>query len=209
MSSTPTLKTLLICFYDIRGFTRLVDATTTDVDTFQLLDEMAKEAEHRVEASGGEVVKFIGDAALIIFPEDRIDEGVRALLELKDALQQILADRGKKAEVLFAPCHCITSKQHQTLDEKGYLYAAARYSVQVISSETGKLVGEFGSYGNMDCRGPSSKYPHPELPLGTISALSVWKDRLYVVDVLNRRIAKCRIVYDPMKREASLDPKDR
>ena len=98
-------------------------------------------------------------------------------------------------EVIFPPCHCITSKQHQTLDGKGYLYAATRYSVQVISCETGKLVGEFGSYGNMDCQGKGSKYPHPELPFGTISALSVWKDRLFVVDVLNRRIAKCRIVY--------------
>ena len=100
-----------------------------------------------------------------------------------------------QAEVLFAPCHCIASKQHQTLDGKGYLYAATKYSVQVIDCETGKLVGEFGSYGNMDCQGKGSKYPHPELPFGTISALSVWKDRLFVVDVLNRRIAKCRIIY--------------
>ncbi|MFH1918753.1 MAG: hypothetical protein ABIP48_02540 [Planctomycetota bacterium] len=101
-----------------------------------------------------------------------------------------------QAEVLFPPCHCIASRQHQTLDGKGYLYAAGKYSVQVIDCETGKLVGEFGSYGNMDCRGKGSKYPHPELPFGTISAMSVWKDRLFVVDVLNRRIVKCRIIYE-------------
>jgi len=100
-----------------------------------------------------------------------------------------------QAEAIFAPCHCITSRQHQTLDGKGYLYAAGKYSVQVIDCETGKLVGEFGSYGNMDCQGKGSKFPHPELPFGTISALSVWKDRLFVVDMLNRRIVKCRIVY--------------
>ena len=106
-----------------------------------------------------------------------------------------------QSEVIFAPCHCIASKQHQTLDGKGYLYAATRYSVQVISCETGKLVGEFGSYGNMDCQGKGSKYPHPELPFGTISALSVWKDRLFVVDVLNRRIAKCRIIYGQTEKK--------
>jgi hypothetical protein len=100
-----------------------------------------------------------------------------------------------QAQVIFAPCHCITLRQHQTLDGKGYLYAAGRHSVQVISCETGKLVGEFGSYGNMDCQGPGSKCPHPELPVGIISALSVWQDRLFFVDMLNRRIAKCRIVY--------------
>ena len=102
---------------------------------------------------------------------------------------------------VFAPCHCITSRHHQTLDGKGYLYAAGKYSVQVIDCETGKLVGEFGSYGNMDCQGEGSKFPHPELPFGTISALSVWKDRLFVVDVLNRRIVKCRIIYGPDLRE--------
>ena len=101
-----------------------------------------------------------------------------------------------QAEVIFAPCHCITSRQHQTLDGKGYLYAAGKYSVGVIDCQTGKLVGEFGSYGNMDCQGKGSKFPHPELPFGTISALSVWKDRLFVVDVLNRRIVKCRIIYE-------------
>ena len=113
------------------------------------------------------------------------------------------------SEVRFEPCHCSTSRQHQTLDGKGYLYTAGKYSVQVIDCETGKLVGEFGSYGNMDCQGKGSKYPHPELPFGTISALSVWKDRLFVVDVLNRRIAKCRIIYDPAKRKARLDPENR
>jgi len=107
------------------------------------------------------------------------------------------------------PCHCNTWRHHQTLDDEGYLYAAGKHSVQVINCETGKLVGEFGSYGNMDCRGKGSKYPHPELPFGGISAMSVWKDRLFVVDVLNRRIVKCRIVYDPAKRKARLDPGNR
>jgi hypothetical protein len=57
------------------------------------------------------------------------------------------------------------------------------------------MVGEFGSYGNMDCQGKGSKHPHPELPFGTIAALAVSKDRVYAVDQLNRRIVKCRIVY--------------
>jgi hypothetical protein len=89
------------------------------------------------------------------------------------------------------------------------LYAAGKYSVQVIDCETGRLVGEFGGYGNIDCQGKGSRFPHPELPFGVISALAVWKDRLFVVDALNRRIAKCRIVYDPTKKKAGLDPEKR
>jgi hypothetical protein len=100
-----------------------------------------------------------------------------------------------EAQLTNPPCHCSTFRHHQTLDGRGYLYAAGKYSVQVIDCQTGKLVGEFGSYGNRDCQGQGSMFPHPELPFGTISALSVWKDRLFVVDVLNRRIVKCRIIY--------------
>jgi sugar lactone lactonase YvrE len=112
-----------------------------------------------------------------------------------------------QAQALFAPCHCITARQHQTLDGKGYLYAAAKHSVQVIDCATGGLVGEFGSYGNLDCQGPGSPSPHPELPFGLIAALAVWQDRLFVVDVLNRRIVKCRIVVDETKRiGARVDP---
>ena len=93
-------------------------------------------------------------------------------------------------------CVCLTPRVHQALDGKGYLYIANKFSVGVIDCETGRLVGEFGSYGNMDCLGKGGAHPHPELPFGTISALAVWKDRLFVVDAMNARIAKCRIVYE-------------
>jgi len=99
------------------------------------------------------------------------------------------------AQLANPPCHCTTSRFHQTLDGKGYIYTAGKYSVQVIDAETGKRVGEFGSYGNMDCRGKGSRFPHPELPFGAISGLAVWRDRLFVLDEVNRRLVKCRILY--------------
>jgi DNA-binding beta-propeller fold protein YncE len=85
---------------------------------------------------------------------------------------------------------------NQALDDKGYIYMATKHSVQVVDTKTGKVVGEFGSYGNMDCKGKGSAYPHPELPFGSISSLAVWKDKLFAVDVINRRIVKCNIIYD-------------
>ena len=57
--------------------------------------------------------------------------------------------------------------------------------------------------------GKGSAYPHPELPFGTIATLAVWKDRLFVVDAMNARIAKCRIVYDPAQRMARADHENR
>ncbi len=99
-------------------------------------------------------------------------------------------------------CICSTHRVNQALDDKGYIYMATKYSVQVVDTETGKLVGEFGSYGNADCKGKGSKYPHPELPFGSISSLAVWKDKLFVMDVLNRRLVKCNITYDPALKNA-------
>jgi len=99
-------------------------------------------------------------------------------------------------------CICSTHRVNQALDDKGYIYMATKHSVQVIDTETGNLVGEFGSYGNADCKGKGSKYPHPELPFGSISSLAVWKDKLFVVDVLNRRLVKLNIVYDPALKSA-------
>lgn len=96
-------------------------------------------------------------------------------------------------------CVCLTPRLHQALDGKGYLFVANRFSVQVIDCATGRLAGEFGSYGNMDCRGPGSAYPHPELPFGLVATLAVWNDKLFVVDAINARIAKCRIVYEGIR----------
>jgi NHL repeat-containing protein len=99
-------------------------------------------------------------------------------------------------------CICSTHRVNQALDDKGYIYMATKYSVQVIDTETGDLVGEFGTYGNVDCKGKGSAYPHPELPFGSISSLAVWKDKLFVMDVLNRRLVKLNITYDPALKSA-------
>ena len=99
-------------------------------------------------------------------------------------------------------CICSTHRVNQALDDKGYIYMATKFSVQVVDTATGTLVGEFGSYGNADCKGKGSAYPHPELPFGSISSLALWKDKLFVMDVLNRRLVKCNIVYDPALKNA-------
>ena len=99
-------------------------------------------------------------------------------------------------------CICSTHRVNQALDDKGYIYIATKHSVQVVDTKAGKLVGGFGSYGNADCKGKGSAYPHPELPFGSISGLAVWKDKLFVIDVLNRRLVKCNLTYDPALKSA-------
>ena len=67
------------------------------------------------------------------------------------------------------------------------------------SNRLHRQINVYDADGKLQKRG--LLHPHPELPFGTISALSVWKDRLFVVDVLNRRIVKCRIVYGQSEKK--------
>ncbi len=56
-------------------------------------DELAL-AGSRVAAAGGRVVKFIGDAMLAVFPSEHAEQGVLALLELKDVADEFMAQQG-------------------------------------------------------------------------------------------------------------------
>jgi len=107
----------------------------------------------------------------------------------------ILGCGAGRVQWMQTTCVCLTPRLHQALDGKGYLFVAKPFSVQVLDCKNGRVVGEFGSYGNLDCLGKGSACPHPELPFGTVAALAVWKGRLFVVDAMNARIARCRIRY--------------
>lgn len=58
-----------------------------DLNDFYLLTEDA------VGAAGGLVVKFMGDAALVVFPEELADQGIMALLDLKATVDRWIQHR--------------------------------------------------------------------------------------------------------------------
>ena len=106
MTSTRSETPLLIVFLDLTRFAfqsqRLGDAEIAEtVDKFYELVGAA------VAAAGGRTVKFIGDASLIVFPEDRVDQGVQMLLDLKPAVDKFMDDIGWEcrlsAKVHFGP----------------------------------------------------------------------------------------------------------
>ena len=90
--STPTgasraETSLLIAFADLTRFMR-ESARRSDLQLAEVLDGFYARVAARVNAAGGRVVKFIGDAAFVVFPEDRADEGVRALLGLREEIDR-------------------------------------------------------------------------------------------------------------------------
>ena len=69
-------------------------------------------------------------------------------------------------------CICSTHRVNQALDDNGYIYIATKHSVQIVDTETGKLVRDFGSYGNEDCKGKGARILIPSYHW---EAFPVWR----------------------------------
>jgi len=82
----------VVSFADIRGFTRLSNTLPADM-LVKFLNKYFGAMTAAVEAHGGEVLKFIGDEVMAIFPyeseEEARDAAKRALLAARDTLKRI------------------------------------------------------------------------------------------------------------------------
>lgn len=84
---------MLIVFVDLTRFSfqskQLGDAEIAEtIDTFYQLVATA------MESAGGRTVKFIGDAALAVFPEAAMEAAVRMLLDLKPTVDRFMIEKG-------------------------------------------------------------------------------------------------------------------
>jgi adenylate cyclase len=84
---------LLIAFVDLTRFAAQ-SQRATDPEIAATLDTFYEHVGAAVRAAGGTVVKCIGDAVLVVFPEGGVDRGVEALLALKDSVDALMAARG-------------------------------------------------------------------------------------------------------------------
>jgi adenylate cyclase len=103
MPEPGTETSLLLAFVDLTRFA----SQSQRVDDAELADTIDAYYEHvgaSVEEAGGRVVKFVGDGALIVFEEDRVDRGVEMLLGLKESTDRLMAQRGWECR-LVAKAH--------------------------------------------------------------------------------------------------------
>jgi adenylate cyclase len=84
---------LLIAFADLTRFAAQ-SQRATDAEIAGTLDAVYEHVGTRVRAAGGTVVKCIGDAVLIVFPETGVDRGVETLLALKESVDALMVQRG-------------------------------------------------------------------------------------------------------------------
>ena len=83
---------LLVAFFDLTQFARFA-RKHTDREVFDMLQKYYEFVGDVVREGGGTVVKFIGDAGLLAFPETCVDTGVLALKKLKEEGDSWLGSR--------------------------------------------------------------------------------------------------------------------
>ena len=84
---------LLVAFTDFTRFAAQAERLQ-DTEVASVMDAYYELAGGTITGAGGRVVKFMGDATLAVFPAEAVDRGVLALLELKDAADRLMMDRG-------------------------------------------------------------------------------------------------------------------
>ena len=103
MSTSPqeiSQSNYMVVFTDLSGFTRAIkgmdeeEVFKTMVAYFEYLGEVAEEG-------GGTLIKCMGDAGLVVFPESCVDSGAKAILRLRQEGDQWLTDHGLRCR------HCI------------------------------------------------------------------------------------------------------
>lgn len=92
----PREMHLLVGFFDLARFHPFTNGVS-DSEVAGLLSDYYELVGDAVEGSGGQVVKFMGDAALTVHAEEDVDRGVVAMHDLKVEGDRWLVDRGVRS----------------------------------------------------------------------------------------------------------------
>ena len=71
-------KNLLVVFCDLTNYAK-ISRKVDETEVFNYLSNIYEIIGEIIESSSGQIIKFIGDAALITFEENDIDKGIVAL----------------------------------------------------------------------------------------------------------------------------------
>jgi len=89
---TGAHRRVSVLFTDLRGFTSLSEGLSP-LDVFRLLNEYLARMGGVIDAEGGFVDKYIGDAIMALFDDEHTDGAVRAVVGMRTALRAFNAER--------------------------------------------------------------------------------------------------------------------
>jgi class 3 adenylate cyclase len=91
---------LLVAFTSFNCYAAQVDRLE-DAEVARVMNSYYELAESAIDAAGGRVVKFIGDATLAVFPQKEVDRGILGLLDLKGTADQFMVEHGWECHLVI------------------------------------------------------------------------------------------------------------
>ncbi len=107
VAPTRSSEALFIAALDISNFTRSVRGMT-DEAIVEICDRFYLEVGTAAAASGGRVVKVIGDGALLAWPAASADAATAALVKLRSTVERSLRTGGLEISTLVIRAHAGT-----------------------------------------------------------------------------------------------------
>src|SRR5262245_27987527 len=83
----------VITFLDLQGY-RLIATTLSEAELFNFLSDYYSLVSSLVDESDGEIIKFLGDGILVIFPTSKISLSIDTLKTIKEKTDLFLKSRG-------------------------------------------------------------------------------------------------------------------
>jgi len=121
---SPTESNMVVSFCDLTNFLA-VSSKKSNQELFAFLSEFYEFIGSIIENAGGYVIKFMGDAVLIVFAEEIASEGIQALKKLKEKTDKWLKEKGINSRLIvkvhFGPVICgyIGTKKDKKFDVFG------------------------------------------------------------------------------------------
>lgn len=97
--NSPTQLKVILANVDIAGFDKTFRHKRSDQDMFQMLGLFYEFVGEKVQKGDGKVVKFLGDAALIIFPPESPEKALHALENMQHEVKDIWAGHNLTCDV--------------------------------------------------------------------------------------------------------------
>lgn len=92
---------VLIGWYDINRFLAVARKVSPE-EVLDLIVKIGAMVDRCVSGSGGLIIKYVGDAALFVYPEGLVDRAVDALLALKSEMEGFFSQKGYGNTVTFS-----------------------------------------------------------------------------------------------------------
>jgi len=84
----PKQCKMIVGLIDINGFAKACERKS-DLDMFNMLNDFYNLVGNVIGKTDGTIVKFMGDSALIMFPEDKAKQAVVSLREVSSSVENI------------------------------------------------------------------------------------------------------------------------